>query len=669
MTEPTTTQVAVPILSWFDKPIKQSIEHVFEDLNNFTEALDLFHRYRRPHFHAIRSEHQRIKILGMSTPIDLLDIYSPTFVSTTIHGRLYEREWHSLRSLEKGQEPERPPQTKHIFRADEFVEDKDRLMLLGGPGSGKTTFLKYLALCYSTKKNFIQSSLKRQRLPVYIALPVLAREGKGVFEFVSEGLIRRTDAKAAYFLRRVFKTGNAVLLLDSLDEVPAGLRTNVLDSVNTFMADYPDVKVVASCRTADYEQALPGFWEVELTRLTQGAVEKIIHAWFVREPEQGDALIREVHKDEEVASLTETPLLLSLLCVQFKHSLVLPKRKVELYRRCVDALLREWDTSRGFRRDSAYAQLTDDRKERVFEAVAERFFEPQPIFVFPECQLVEHIGATCARFGIEASEGRGILKEIERHHGILERFSAEYFAFSHPSFQEYFAARRFLARRKEMTVLRGHYEDEKWRAVIEFMVELHDDPAEMLEFLLEQSEMKGMKTFPAMARRTTTLRLLYRCMCGEAAIAPADRQRVLRHLLDSQIEVARIYRDGGVFPMAALLEDGVRHNYYYTRKRPTLYEALQPLRKLANEILLSPLSEYADLVIERIEAMRRDAAWTLQEAALELCLLVPLASVRPRQVDSLLEGMRPLKLYEFVTQIAKESREVIKRSYLSRRGP
>lgn len=660
-------QLGIPVLSWFDKPIRQSIEHVFDDLNNFTEALDLFRRYRGSHFCTIRGEHQKMKILGMTTPIDLLDIYSPTFVSTTIFGRLYEQEWHNLRSTAKNHAKTRRNHGSHIVPADEFIEGRDRIAILGGPGSGKTTLLKYLALCYSTKKVFTKSSLKRQLLPAYVALPLLAREGKSVFDFISEGLARRTDEKASYFLRRVCRNGSAVLLLDSLDEVPGSLRAKTLEGVQTFISDFPGVKVVLSCRTADYDQALQSFDEVELAGLTPAAVEKIIMAWFVREPDQGEALLKAVRRDEDIASLTESPLLLSLLCVQFKHSLALPKRKAELYRRCVDALLREWDTSRGFRRDSRYSQLTDDRKERLFEAVAERFFEPQPLFVFPEDQLVDQIGSTCVRFGLDTSDGSEILKEIERHHGILERFSAEYFSFSHPSFQEYFAARRFLARRKEMAVLRDHYEDEKWRAVIEFMVAQHDDPTEMLEFLREKSTMRGMKNFPAMARRTTTLWLLYRCMCGEVSVAAKERQQLLRHLVDSQIEVARIYGDGGVFPMAALLDDGVRHAYYYWRKRPTLYDALQPLRKLANEILRSPLPEYADLVLARVREMREARGWTPEEAALEMCLLIPLASSRPRQVDVALEGMAPIESYDFLTQLAAESRNVIKRSYSARR--
>ena len=42
--------IEVPILNWFDEPIKQSIRSVFNDINSATEALDIFNKYRHNHF-------------------------------------------------------------------------------------------------------------------------------------------------------------------------------------------------------------------------------------------------------------------------------------------------------------------------------------------------------------------------------------------------------------------------------------------------------------------------------------------------------------------------------------------------------------------------------------------------------------------------------------------
>ena len=167
----------IPVLSWFDEPIRQSISSVFHDLNTATEALDLFKKYRRKHFRSLKSALVYIKILGMSQPIPLVDIYSPTFVSTTIHSRLYERDWHSAKSVVAPLSPFKLKRKSDMVRADEYIESKERVVILGGAGSGKTTFLRHLALAYSDKEVFQHTHLRFLSFQS-LSQCLLMREGK-----------------------------------------------------------------------------------------------------------------------------------------------------------------------------------------------------------------------------------------------------------------------------------------------------------------------------------------------------------------------------------------------------------------------------------------------------------------------------------------------------------
>src|ERR1700688_4196646 len=395
--------------------------------------------------------------------------------------------------------------------------------------------------------------------------------------------------------------GLAILLLDSLDEVPVQERESLLRNICEIAILFPDLKMVLTCRTADYQGGLESFSEVEVARLTPQAVSKVIKAWFKDDPRKGDQLIRLLRADRGVTLLTETPLLLSLLCIQFGHDLALPKRKAELYRRCGDTLLRDWDTTRRFRRESVYAQLSDDRKERIFEHVAFHYFENGIILTFPSEDLQDVVGHYIERFNLQAQEAAGVIDEIERHHGILEKVSADTYAFSHTSFQEYFVARTLVSRRKEMECIKKYYDDDNWSSVIEFTVAIQEDPEELLGFLVEKSSMTVLRTsYPAMARRTKLLWLIYRCLCAGAATSKVFQTRVLQQLFEAQIEMSRIYRSGGVAPVAVLDKDGVRHPFFVERRRDTLSEALQPYRMLGNEMILSPYAPYADYVLSRI---------------------------------------------------------------------
>ena len=185
-----------PIISWFDKPIKQSIESVFDGLNKGVEALDFFNKYKKAHFKALRESVGSVKILGMSHPVNIQDIYSPTYVSTTIHRRLYKQEWLQSLANQTENPQELAPQASCKERGDRFVNEHNRVAVLGGPGTGKTTFLRHLAFAYSDKKVFSETELKRSLFPVYVSLSTYAGSDKSLLEYISFELVRRTDSYA-----------------------------------------------------------------------------------------------------------------------------------------------------------------------------------------------------------------------------------------------------------------------------------------------------------------------------------------------------------------------------------------------------------------------------------------------------------------------------------------
>jgi len=128
--------------------------------------------------------------------------------------------------------------------------------------------------------------------------------------------------------------------------------------------------------------------------------------------------------------------------------------------------------------------------------------------------------------------------------------------------------------------------------------------------------------------------------------------------------MAKIYEDSGVYPIAALMEDGVRHAYYYMeRRRPTLYEALQPFRLLSNEILLAPSEYYGRLVIDRLESMGyfEGRKTERKDMALALCLAIPISSSFPEKVAELLNiVINATKKDSSVNRIVNESLSILR---------
>lgn len=620
----------VPIVNWFEEPAKKSIESVFDGINDFVESLDLIGKYRRAHLEITRPMVSQIKILGMQQPCDLEKIYYPTAVSTDIRRRIYKPEWGQI---DGKQQKDALAATKVGAWGDKYFEENPRTVILGGPGAGKTTFLRFIALAYCEKNIFAKTHLKSTCLPAYVHLPSIARDHIEIVDAIADPVIRKTDGRAKLFFERLIETGNCAVLLDSLDEVPVDQRSWVVDQINRLSKAFPKARVAITCRTADYQQVLEGFNEVEISKLTKQGIQKIVKAWFAHDEEKAEKLLSMLEVDHAVNALTETPLLLSLLCIQYKNDLALPKRKTELYRRCIDALLRDWDATRNFRRDTQYSQLSDDRKEFIFESVAGAVSKDKIEYEFPAPVLLGAISETIEKIGVSANESMGILKEIESHHGIIEMCSAETYQFSHGTMHEYFAARYFVAMRQELSVLKKHYQDDNWHTIFSFICAIMRDPGPVLEFLVGKSSTINFQNYPTLGKKLTHLLLLYRCMSMGLSIENQVRRLVCEHLVQSQIAMLLQLNSDGVLPYAARRQYGVRQTLFtFSKPRTSIEKLLLPYRSLMNEVFLSPIPEYSESVLSACHQISQNGALQpYSKIGVLTCLLAPISDAKPQE--------------------------------------
>lgn len=625
-----------PSFSWFDEPIKSSINSVFNGLKTGVESIDLLKKYKSAHFGVLKEMVGKIKVLGMSTAIPLADLYYPTTVSTAIRRRLYASEWHSIQEVENSRDPEKS-KNKNIDGAV-FVENSNRLVVLGGPGAGKTTFLKFLALAYSDKGIFEDTKLKTSKLPCFVSLPELARSDLDLLEHIARPIVHREGEYARAFIERSAKKGLCAILLDSLDEVPENLRKNLVEKIDFFCRTYPDNKVIISCRAADYKEVLPNFDEVEIVKLAKNAVEKIIRSWFKSERSKGDKLISAIKSDNSLSELTETPLLLSLLCIQFKHDLALPRRKVEVYKRCVETLLRDWDTTRGFRRASSYEAVSDMHKERLFEHLAGGATRTNLHYIFSDETVHGLAGEYLERIGVDPSLAKDVVSEIERHHGILERHSAESFCFSHASIQDYFIAKHAIDCRHDYELVKIHLENDSWSSVIEFICALHNDPVEIFKLMTKKASIKNLQNYPAIERRAKLLYLMYRCLSVGPTMRVDARNSANKHIVDSLQNFVRTMASTGVYPMCTISAVGVRHPYYYDKsQRPSLHNALLPYRKLTNEILNRPAPGFSEIAFNICDDVANKSSLTITDLAVILNITAPLSLSSPHKSILILE--------------------------------
>ncbi len=191
--------------------------------------------------------------------------------------------------------------------------------------------------------------------------------------------------------------------------------------------------------------------------------------------------------------LGHSPLLLSMICLAYDETLVIPKRRVELYEEALDALLKKWDASRNIQRDEIYKKLSLGRKRQMFARIAAEAFEKGKIF-FVQRQLVQSIENYLKNLPPDDTEeiidGEIALQSIVAQHGILVERAIKIYAFAHLTFQEYYTAKYIVdnAHRGTLSSLVNHLSDHRWREIILLTASLLNEADSFFEDMLTHTD-------------------------------------------------------------------------------------------------------------------------------------------------------------------------------------
>jgi len=363
----------------------------------------------------------------------------------------------------------------HGVDALQLVAKNDAMLVLGQPGCGKTTFLKFLALSYA---GLVETEEPLPSLlPVYVPLREFSRvddpkpSAAWLLGLVTNcareiGGTKFQDA----WLESLLNTGKCLILLDGIDEVPLAVLTPIVQSIRAFSLAYRKNKFVATCRVAAFEFALDGFSICEADDFSFDDARAFIGHWFENDAQTKSALISHLKANESTNDLTKTPLLLTLLCVMYEFSRSLPENRAELYETCVDALLYRWDTYRGIDRETVVS-LTPPRKKLILSQIAEYTFS-RDTFYFSRQTLLSLLATQLDRSSLSDISPQDALRELEQNNGIFVERAIDIFSFSHLTLQEFFAASAYCSERKELELVGKVISDARYREVFLLVLEM-----------------------------------------------------------------------------------------------------------------------------------------------------------------------------------------------------
>jgi HEAT repeat protein len=443
-----------------------------------------------------------------------------------------------------------------------------RVVLLGSPGTGKTTLMRYLALKAARKEGTdIGLPEGQEQLPILVYMRDWAKHPERSLldqmrEFAENTL--QVDLPPGFLEH--WTDGHALILLDGLDEVAEdATRAMLVEKINFFLAAYENNWAVITSRPWGYRRdyfrtdTYPHF---ELASFNEKQIQEFIERWYenrfenkVQAQEIAQDLQDALKSKERLQNLAKNPLLLVMVALIHRYQGSLLRRLYKLYDPVIDTLLKSWD--RGGK-GAIYGEFKhldrDDDLRRVLSQLAywiHKQYEPQAMengTLIEEADVLTQLSRIIRQEYPQVKphqakeEAERFLTFIRDRAGLLNEYGRGRYAFVHRTFQEYLTAEAILNQ--------AEYEDNSELIYETIQTYLHNSHWKEV-ILLIVSQLQGRnaaKAIEVILRRNSPYEqwlhrdLLFagRCLTEDpeklATAAPETISEILQRLVNLEIE-------------------------------------------------------------------------------------------------------------------------------------
>lgn len=386
---------------------------------------------------------------------------------------------------------------------DEWVSENEQCVILGDPGCGKSSFLRYLALDLLSEEPNLQQIAERWAgfLPIWVPFSLWTRKtsssqaptslSKAVLSWLS---IFDVPHDLANLVEKALEDNRVIILIDGIDEwANKQSAISCLGVVESY-ATSKNVPIILTSRPLGWRIVSLGWsWaQSSIAPLSFDQQSTLAKHWFshfessmsenqdssnlmaqITDRQSGD-FMDEIYQNAKLVKIAAVPLLLTGLISLKLTNAQLPRNRYRVYEQLTNLLLHTHQSKRikaSLTGSSPYL-VSEDTREKIFGDLAFHIQLNGPGQIIPRIKILDRFKKLLTdHFGLEDERATSATEELmgvgTAGSALIVERSPDDVSFIHRAFQEYLSGIH-LSRQPfdyQLSIIKKYCTNKDWRDV------------------------------------------------------------------------------------------------------------------------------------------------------------------------------------------------------------